>query len=213
MIKILGKRRVFFLVALLIINAILGIMVFLYLIPEKEASSRQLRSITSELSTLNTDLNNIRLDFEELTKQRSNFEALNERGFFNFQRRKEAVSVLEGLDREAGIGFSKVSIGAGEVEEHPEALKADHVVLSSPVSIVVESVDDVDVFNYVHLLNNVFPGHVSIDEFVIKRELDVTGDILRAIASGDRPKMVDARIEMTWRTMIPSSAVLEGEGG
>ena len=44
---------------------------------------------------------------------------------------------------------------------------------------------------------------MSVNEFVIKRELDVSGDVLRAIAAGDRPKMVDGRLQMTWRTIIP----------
>jgi len=213
MIEALGKKRVFLLVILLAINAFIGAVVFLYLLPEKQKTRQQLRAVSGQVSTVQNDLNNLRVDLEDLQKQQSTFETLSQRGFFDLQGRKQAVSVLEGLDEKSGVISSKVSISAGEVDRNPEAVKAGYVVLSSPVSITIEAVDDVDIFNYIHLINNVFPGHVSIDEFVIKRELDVSGTILRAIAAGERPKMVDGRVEMTWRTMIPQSAVRQTDEG
>ena len=212
MINILGKKRVFFLSLFLLINAVLGLLIFFYLLPEKQDSETKLRAVSAQFSTVQQDLANIKLDLEKLQQQQGFFEELNRRGFFNFQGRQEARDVLQGLDDQAEIIFSKVSIGAGEISEHVEAAKADYVVLESPVSISIEAVDDVDVFNYLHLLNNVFPGHISVDEFVIKRELDVSGGVLRAIASGERPKMVDGRIQMMWRTMIPRSGVRDGGG-
>lgn len=212
MIDILGKKRVFFLSVFLLINAVLGLLIFFYLLPEKQVSETKLRTVSSQVSTIQQDLANIRLDFKQLEEQKGMFQILNNRGFFNSQGRQEARDVLQGLDEQTGIVFSKVSIGAGEIEEHVEASKAGHVVLKSPVSISIEAVDDVDVFNYLHLINNVFPGHVSVEEFVIKRELDVSGDVLRAIASGERPKMVDGRLQMMWRTMIPRLDTQEGGG-
>jgi len=213
MIETLGKKRVFILGALLVINALLGAIVFMYLVPQEQSTQKSLRSLNSQISTVQTDLTNLRIDFDELEKQRSTYERLVQRGFLNGQDRRAAVRDLEDLDERSGLIFSKISIGGGEIDEHPEALKAEHVVLSSPISVTLEAMDDVDVFNYIHLLSNVFPGHISVDEMVIKREIDVSGDVLRAIASGEEPKMVEGRLELTWRTMMPKSLAVGQSGG
>ena len=213
MIKALGKKRVFLLGILLVVNAILGSLIFMYLLPQKQQSERSLRSTNGQVSTVRNDLANLQVDFQELEEQQFAFDRLNSRGFFDLQGRKAAVAALEDLDKRAKIIFSKVSIGAGEIDEKPEALKAGHVILASPISVTIEAMDDVDVFNYIHLLNNVFPGHVSVNEMVIKRELDVSGDILRAIAAGEKPKMIAGRLDLTWRTMIPKAAVIQDQGG
>lgn len=213
MIEALGKKRVMFLGVLILLNALLGALVFLYLMPEVETSDRTLRSVNGQFSSLRSDFDSLMLDFQELEKQQYEYEELKQRGFFGLQGRRPAAALLESIDKESKIISTKVAIGSGGITENEEAAKADYVLLESPVSLSIESIDDVDVFSYINLLNHAFPGHISIDEMVMKRTLDVSGGVLRAIAAGQKPRVVNTRLEMTWRTMIPKTSIIENQEG
>jgi hypothetical protein len=83
----------------------------------------------------------------------------------------------------------------------------------SPVKVELEALDDVDVFKYIYLVEKFFPGHVTITKIELERKSQITGPVLRSIASGDNPQLVNAKIEMLWRTMIPLKYVTNTEPG
>ena len=49
---------------------------------------------------------------------------------------------------------------------------------------------------------------MSFEKLSLKREAEVSGTVMRAIATGAKPKLVSAEIVMTWRTMIPQKDVI-----
>ena len=69
-----------------------------------------------------------------------------------------------------------------------------------------------NIFHYLFLAENYFPGHLSVEKISLKREADVTGTVLRAIANGKNPSLVGAQVELMWRTMIPEASVINGGG-
>jgi hypothetical protein len=58
-------------------------------------------------------------------------------------------------------------------------------------------------------LQNNFPGHLSVEEITMRRTANVTDTILRAIRNGQKPPMVEANIDLLWRTMVERADVLD----
>lgn len=213
MIKVLGKKRILVLACLLGINILFGAIVYLYLVPEKALQEKNLKSITSKVKTVRKDLEFTQQEFEQLEIQKVQFEKLRTKGFFNAQMRRRAEEIFEQIQKQSEVASAKASIGAGKTVENEDAAKSEHVLLESPVHIEIEAINDVDVYNYIYLLQNFFPGHLTISIVSMGRQQEVTGGVLKAIATGVNPPLVAAKIDMIWRTMIPKTEVIDqGEG-
>lgn len=203
MIKVLGFRRIVILAALVGINALLGAAAYMHFIPQKEMKERELRGARGQVSTLRADIEALQIEFDQLDEQREEFERLKKDGFFDGQSRRKAELIFKRIQDSSGVVSAVASVSAGKFEENPEATKAKHKILNSPIVIRIEAVNDLDIYRYVYLVNEFFPGHVGIDTIKISREADISGTVLRGIASGKNPPLVTADLKLSWRTMIP----------
>lgn len=208
MIRVLGARRVLTLVALLALNALMGAAVYLYLMPEQMKKNNELNSLRGQTSTVQSDIDRMQIEFDQLAVQQSQFEKLRDRGFFGAQGRREAEKVLQRIQQEAGVVSAVANIQSGKIEDSEEAQKAEHKILVSPVSIKLSAVDDVDVYKYLYLVERFFPGHISIKTIILERKMSINNTVLRAIATGAKPQLVTADIQAEWRTMIPQKDVI-----
>lgn len=207
MIKVLGTKRILILIGLLGLNILLASTLYLYLFPEETRKEREVRAMRGQISNLRTDIDRLQIEFEQLEDQRASFEVLKEKGFLSDQGRRQAEKNLEAIQEKAEVISAIASIQSATIEENPEAEKADHVILSSPVTIKIKAVDDIDVFKYLYLLDEFFPGHITVMNMVIERKANITSTILRSIASGGNPELVEAQINMIWRTMVPKDEI------
>jgi len=205
MVKVLGFRRIVILLALIAINAILGAVAYMHFIPQKDIKERELRGVRGQVSTLRTDISNLEIEFEQLDEQREEFEMLKKDGFFDGQSRRKAELIFQKIQKSSGVVSAVASVSAGAFEENEEAKKANHKILNSPIVVRIEAVNDLDIYRYIYLVNEFFPGHVGIDTIKIRREADVSGTVLRGIASGKNPPLVTADLRLAWRTMIPDT--------
>ena len=203
MIKVLGTRRITILLVLLAFNGILGYVVYMHLAPQQIIKERELKRTRGQVSTLRNDIADLKIEFEQLDDQREEFSRLKKDGFFDGQSRRKAELVLQKIQERSGVVSAVASVNAGVFEESELAEKAEHKILKSPISVRIEAVNDLDVFRYLYLVNEFFPGHVAVKSIRFNRESDVSGTVLRAVASGQNPPLVIADLELTWRTMIP----------
>lgn len=208
MIRILGIRRILTLVVLLGLNAVVAAGLYLYLLPEHAAKDRELKGLRGQISTKQSDIDRMQIEFDQLAEQQEQFDELREHGFFSAQGRREAEKVFQRIQQEAGVVSAVANIQAGAIEDNEEAMKAEHKILVSPVSIKISAMDDVDVFRYIYLVERFFPGHITVNKITLERQAEITGPILRSIASGTNPQLVTADIEAQWRTMIPQKDVI-----
>ena len=208
MIGVIGVKRILTIVVLLLLNAALAAVVYMHFVPRKMAAENELNQLRGNISTVQSDISRMQVEFDQLQLQQVQFDKMRQRGFFGSQGRREAELILQKIQRESGVISAVVNIMGGVVEANEEALKAEHQVLASPVSIRIEAMDDVDVYRYIYLVQQFFPGHVSFEKLSLKREAEVSGTVMRAIATGANPKLVSAEIVMTWRTMIPQKDVI-----
>lgn len=205
MIKILGAKRVFLLLGLLAVNVLLAASLYLFFIPNQASLKQQLSASQSRSSTLQTDIQRMQMEFDQLETQRAEFEALKARGFFNLQDRRQAELMFTKIQRESSVIAAAAKISAGVLETNEEAQKANYKLLVSNVTVDIKAIDDVDVYKYIYLIHHFFPGHVTIKKIDMERKAQINGTILRAVSSGQNPELVAAKIEMEWRTMVPDS--------
>lgn len=211
MIDILGYNRIVLLVGLLAGNILLACAAYLYLEPQNVEQARALSQVNSEVTTLRTDIARMQVEFDQLQIQKEDFQKLETDGFFKNQSRRNAQDVFNSIQKQSGVSLAIAKIDAGKTEENEEAKKAKYKLLMSPVDLKIEAVDDADIYHYLFLIEHYFPGHVSVESLNVKREADVTGTVLRGIASGASPALVKANVKMQWRTMIPEDQVI-GDG-
>ena len=208
MIRVLGTKRILTIVALLLLNALMASLLYLYVIPDKAKKERELRGLRGKISTVQSDIGRMQIEFDQLTLQQAQFDKLRKRGFFGSQGRREAEKVFRRIQQESGVISAVANVQPGFIEDNEEAQKAEHKILVSPVSIKIDALDDVDVFRYLYLVERFFPGHMTIDKITLERKADITGTVLRSIASGTNPQLVSAEITAEWRTMIPEKDII-----
>lgn len=202
MIDILGFKRVVTLGILGGLNVLMALGIYYYIQPQTLSLEQQLNGAKGQVSTMQADIEKILVEFEMLEQQKDEFNALKERGFLSSQGRRQAEIALGDIQRESQVVSATANVRAASVEENEIAAKAEHAVLSSPVEIKVQAMDDIDIYRYVTLLSQKFPGHISIENVSVKRVTDVSNPILRGIAIGDTVPMVEAEFKMKWRTLV-----------
>ncbi|MDB2682944.1 hypothetical protein N9Z27_01680 [Alphaproteobacteria bacterium] len=203
----------------MILSVLLGINIlfisgyYLMFAPDKIIKERELKTLNSKLSTMRSDIAQMQVDFDQFGEQQEKFERLKEVGFFNDQGRRQAEDVFEEIQEKSGVIAASVKLSPGKSVEDEDATKANHILLESPLQINIDAMEDSDIFRYIFYIQEYFPGHISVKRVSLKRERDLSRDILKNIANQKQPKMVSAQVEMTWRTMIPKDSATGGNKG
>ncbi len=213
MIGVIGIKRLIVLFVFIAINTALAAGIYMHLVPEKEKLERQQRSMRSQLRAVQSDIDRMKVEFQQLDAQQDRFDALKAKGFFSAQERSDAKELFSSIQFESKVISAVVSVDSGIVEDDKEAEKANHKVLISPVEVEIRAFDDGDVYRYIEMALARFPGHLSLNGVEINRIQDVSSPVLRAIASGANPEMIEARLIMSWRTLIPESQIIGGGAG
>lgn len=212
MIKILGTKRIVILFALIALNSLLAATVFMYLQPEVAKEEMTLKSAKAQESKTRKEISDLQLEFDQLEEQQDEFNVLRDDGFFSNQDRQNVQNVFTLAEMTSGVLSAKVSVARGTInQEEEDATKADHVLLESPVSITLSAIDDTEVYAYIDYLEKNFPGHITLTNLYMRRTANVNDVILRAIANGAKPPMVEANLDFVWRTMIESKYVMDIE--
>ncbi len=213
MMQVIGIKRLIILIILVSLNLTLGAAIYLYLMPENNSSDRQLRTLRAQTHAVRADIDRMQIEFEQLEKQRDSFNALKDDGFFSNQVRSDAKKLFSVIQDESGVVSAIVSVKSGVIIDYDEAKKANHSVLMSPIEVEIKALDDTAIYKYMDTALERFPGHLSFDNIVITRTRDISAPVLRAIASGATPELVKAKINMSWRTLIPTSEVISNDKG
>ncbi len=208
MMGVLGTKRVLTLSFLGILCAVMGAAVYLYLIPETMRQQSTLQGMKSQISTVESDITRMQVEFSQLAEQQSRFDALKRDDFFSSQSRRQAEVVFEQIQKQSGVVAAVVSVQPGVLKDDEEAAKAEHKILMSPITLKITALDDVDIFRYLYMVKRYFPGHVSLRKIKLERVAEVNGTILRSISSGSNPPLVQADVELLWQTMIPQKDVI-----
>ncbi|MFP4386394.1 MAG: hypothetical protein ACLFP8_00475 [Alphaproteobacteria bacterium] len=207
MIKVIGFKRLTFLVILAAINAVLASGIYLYIRPQQESDERDLRRKRGQISSLENEIAQMKVEFEQLDLQQGRFDVIKNDGFFSDQNRAEAQRMLGLIQKRSGVISALASVKPGAFQENKDVEAVGYRVLASPLDVDIKAFDDNDIYHYIHLVEKSFPGHISIKEMEIKRAQDVSAALLRSIAHGASPELVTAHVQFMWRTIIPRDGV------
>lgn len=203
MIGMIGGQRFLIILVLLVLAIGLGFANFQYLRPQADATQRDLSAAKSEESRLRTEIESMRGNMETFKRQQVLFDLIQKDGFFNLQDRVTARENLNALQSETKIVTLKYEIKSASMSL-PEGIFDDkYAVLTSPLSIQIDALDDVDIYNFIGLLTYTFPGIVNVKSINIKAQTPLTTDVLRRIKSGEAPVLVTANISADWITLAP----------
>lgn len=203
MIKVIGIRRIGFLLGIFALNVVLAMAAYSYLQPEIVQGERQLKSVKNKVKSVRRDIDNMLVEFEKLAEQQEFFDVLEADKFFSEQSRRQAEDTLLYIRDKSGVASVSVTVEPGAVRENEEAAKANYDLLVSPIRLTIGAIQDRDIYVYLYLMEQIFPGHISIGKFTMRRKANISLGILKSIATGNNPSLLEAQVEMTWTTMVP----------
>ena len=202
-LEILGIRRIVVLTVLLAVNLLLAAGIYFYIMPQTETANRQMSSLRSKENTLRNDIANLQTEFNELESQQGEFKKLQEGGFFERQSGSVAESIFLNAEKFSKVSDPDVFVDKTETKQDPLISETKQVISEREISIKVGGIDDIAIYKYLDFINQQFPGHLETTEVSLKRTSNVNEVILRAIAGGADPSLVEGQVSLVWRTMVP----------
>lgn len=206
MIEVLGIRRIVIVAIMVAVNAVLGAGLYLYAMPESEKLERDLRSVRGQIGSTRGETETLRSDYELIQRQRDYFEELQDVGFINDQNRLLARRRIAVVREYTRVLNAEYNISPAQTQRHDKLRDVGHHILSTSMSIQVEALDDIDLYNFIYWMENGFPGHVSLERLSLERLREMNDVMLRQMGSGTAMPMVRANMTFSWRTMMPSEA-------
>lgn len=205
----LGKQRIQLLVFMLLLNAALIGSYYYYIQPFKQESVRELRNMRADANQRRAKIRELRLEFAKLMPKIGYYQRMRQSGFFNDQKRTIVQDKIKQYRDRANLLVAKYSIDSAEVIDDPDAKEAGHVILSSPVTIEMEALDDIDIYTFINLMQKDFPGNMDIRKITVERKRDIKTELLQNVASGEPKVLMEAEMQFRWRSMIQESKLDE----
>lgn len=213
MIKVLGIKRVLTLMVLLSLNIVLGLVLYMVVIPGQAQTENELRSVRSAVESRRGEVKRLQTEYQEIQEQKTLFGELEQSGFFGLQDRVQGRKMIEAIQSASHVLSAKYSINAVEVKENPMAALSDHVLLQSPVSVKIDALDDIDIYSFVYWVENAFPGNSLITSITLERKIDIDENVLKQIGNGLPATLMTADIGFSWNTFVPRSQSPVQPGG
>lgn len=201
MLLILGRNRVTLLAVLAVLNIVSAYAVYQYIGPMRVTSDSELSKAKNALEAKRAEIKKLKEEYALLQNQLEYFKDLEARGFFNDQNRVAAQESFEKLRTISGVLRARYNIAAGELIEDPRAVDANYVVLKSPIVVDLDSIDDIDVYSFLKLIQDRFPGKVDIASMEITKSNEISAETLKKIGEGTPVPLVTSKFEFEWTTM------------
>ncbi len=212
MIGLIGTKRLTMLAALVAANAALGGAAYAYLAPQNMKLDRELKTATAQVASKRSEAQRLRDEIQTIQEEKEKFELLESAGFLEDQDRLDARKTMEAVQSYARVLSARYNIDPGVIQEIDETNQAPQVLLNSPIKVDVDALDDVDVYNFLYLMENAFPGHVAVKSIALERKLDLNEVTLRQIGSGIPTVMMAGEIVFDWKTMLARDKIVTEAG-
>lgn len=207
MIKSIGYNKAL-IIALLVIFAVLS---FLYmtnvLAPNLQKQERKLSANRAEISEMTNNLTKLSEGLEKFEKQKNDFKAVQQLGFFDPQNRVSAKQRIVAIQKESRLLSAKYIIKPAVSISNEKAQKVGYKILNTDIDFNLEAIDDADIYKFIYILNYGFPGQVIINKFSMSREKEITQPLLRRIGVGQAEPIIEANLSVSWQTMVPDETI------
>jgi hypothetical protein len=207
MLKVLGNNRLIF---ILVVSLLVGGLSYLYydwLLPAHVKSTQDLQTSKASVDQKYSEVVRLKEEYVLLQSQLRSYKELEAKGFFNDQDRTTAVDKLDKLSKVSGLLKANLKFGSGQLINDPVAQNANQVILKSPVSININSIDDVDLYSFLKFIEEKFPGRIDVTSLSLNRMEIFDTAILRRIGGGEPTRLVESNLAFDWLTMAPKDIV------
>lgn len=217
MIKLVGMKRLLFLIVLLVLNLAVAGGYFAGVDPMLQSGQQQLNAVNAEIADLQTKIATIQQDIAFVKENMPKYEDMQKKGFFQAQDRFEIERTLENLRTTSGLAGFSFSIS--EVQDIPnaDAEATDHKVVTSRITIdrIVAPIES-SIYVFMQKISSVFPEFVRVQKLEVTRTGEVTEAALKQISEGGPVSFVNAVVVFDWITMVAKEAKTPdaaGQGG
>ncbi|HPF78370.1 MAG TPA: hypothetical protein PLF01_03660 [Alphaproteobacteria bacterium] len=215
MIRIIGAQKFLALVLLAALMVLLAVYWVYSLGPDIKVKERQWAMNKAEVARMTEDIDKLIKGIEQFAQQKDEFERIQKFGFFDPQNRPEARERLNSIQKESRVLSAKFTIKSAETEPNEKAKDAGYKILNTDIDFSLEALDDLDIYNFIYLMNYGFPGQISIQDINIARNSEITQPVLRQVGLGEPVPLVVAVVRLNWRTMVPDESLaitIDNEG-
>lgn len=203
MIKRIGLRRLLILAFLGLINLLIVAGYVFVVLPAEQQAQADLNVVNGQISDASSRLQSIRSDLVAFQGNYDRYQDLEKSGFFSNQDRFSVARALDSLREKANLlGFS-YNIDAIKSVTNSDAEASNANLFLSQIKIDnIASVFDMNIYNFVQLLNAFSLQHVRVDSFEIRRALPMSKETLDLLAK-EKIGLVNATLTAEWYTMVP----------
>lgn len=205
-VKIVGLRRLLFLVVAAALNLVVLCAYLLVVEPMTGEAMARRDTAVGRISELQEKIAGIKSDLAFVKDHQAEYESLRASGFFSSQDRFAIGRAMETVRSLAGV--EKFSFTVGDLAEIPsaEAMAAGYRLVDSRIKVdKIDSLLDTNVYVLAQKILTDFPSVTRIASVEIKRTADVTPDKLGEIRGRKPVSFIDASIEFDWITAMPRS--------
>lgn len=187
---------------IVLIISIIGIFIILPLLNALENSFEESKNQSEkELISISKDIKTRKDDIKFASKNIKEFSEIEIKGTLLPHKRISALTKLDELRRHNYINkMSWEFTPQQEITNNIPNLRI-YNLSSSKIKLNISAIIDVDIFNFIKELETVFPGFVSVEHLEIKRTKVPLASALTAIASGNKPDLLEAEININWLTV------------
>ena len=201
MIDIIGMKRILTIGIIIAMAFVLSASAYFFMTPNIQTINNEYSSVSSQASTKRGEVLSLRQEFTELQGTIRDFRLLEEEGFFINQNRLEASEIVENFRDIVGLNKARLEIDPGEILENQKAQEAGHVFLQSKLNLSLEAQDDLEIFAFLKLMQDRFPGQLLIEEMNIMKTRDIDEVVLRQIGTGTPVTLMQADLVYNWITI------------
>lgn len=210
MIRLVGIRRIFAILLLLGLVVLLMSYTLVLAKPGLRKAQQELIKHKADIAEMTSNIDKLTQGIERFTTQKDYFEQIQKFGFFDPQNRVEARRRLNLMQKESRLLSAKYTIKQAIAAKSEKAAVANYKVLDTEIAFTFEALEDIDIYNFIYLLNYGFPGQIAIEELSISRDQEITQPLLRNIGIGDYEPLVKGELKVIWTTMVPEDSVADG---
>jgi len=207
MIKLIGLKRIFAIVALLALNLLVVSGYLFKLDPMLQETQMQLNAVNGQISELSGKIANIKQEMAYLKENMPKYQELQDKGIFQNQDRFMIERVLENMRRAAALqGFSFMIEDAKDVP-NADAAGVGYRLVNSRINVKISASPlDTGIYTLLQDIASSFSGHTHIKSFELKRIAEVKEQALNDLLNGKPVGFINADIVFDWMTMAPKAA-------
>jgi uncharacterized radical SAM superfamily Fe-S cluster-containing enzyme len=210
MFSILGSKRIIFILLLVGLN-VGGGFVYKYMDDNIVVKERELNALKRKVRNRFDEVKKVREQFVTLRGQVADYVRLEKKDFFKEQDRDVLRDVFFEAQAKSQVLRAKYDVSPYAIEKSKHITQSTLRWVNSRVSLSIQALDDIDVYSFIDVMNQKFPGYVQFQSLKLSRSEALTTTTLKDIGSGMPISLVNAEVSFLWHSVPEEKTEKETE--